>query len=251
MIWLIGGTSESRMIARSLSEYRIPWVVTVVTSGAVRLYRKLPGQIWVGQLTDASLAPFLREHQIHGIVDASHPFAIEISQLALSTQLPYLRFERPTIAIQPPAVSVSSFSEVLTSEYLEQRRVLLTVGVKALPQFAPWQDRSQLWARILPNPEAMQKALLAGFQAARIVQMRLPITFGEEQALWSSLNVDTAISKASGSPGGLQVKQQVARALGIRLIVIERPTGPYPQQTSEWLDVLTFCHSCSGLTQEP
>ncbi|WP_245555435.1 precorrin-6A/cobalt-precorrin-6A reductase [Baaleninema simplex] len=50
MIWLIGGTSESRSIALQLSQQGCSWVATVVTPSAVRLYQGLPGQIHFGRL---------------------------------------------------------------------------------------------------------------------------------------------------------------------------------------------------------
>ncbi|MGQ9870613.1 precorrin-6A reductase [Leptodesmis sp.] len=50
-------------------------------------------------MTAASLPQFLQQYNIVAVLDASHPFAVEISQLAIATckhqQIPYLRYERP------------------------------------------------------------------------------------------------------------------------------------------------------------
>jgi precorrin-6A/cobalt-precorrin-6A reductase len=54
--------------------------------------------IRIGKLNQAELDQFVKSAKISAILDASHPFAIEISQLAIAHsqkhQIPYLRFER-------------------------------------------------------------------------------------------------------------------------------------------------------------
>ncbi len=99
-IWLIGGTQESAEIARELVQQQIPYVVSVTSESARNLYPNNPlGAIWVDRLTAASLPQFLQQHNIGAVLDASHPFAVEISQLAIATctqwHIPYLRYERP------------------------------------------------------------------------------------------------------------------------------------------------------------
>jgi precorrin-6A/cobalt-precorrin-6A reductase len=241
MIWLIGGTQESRAIAQVLSAHSYPWVVTVTRPSAVQLYEGLPGQVMVGILTPERLAQFLQEQAINCIVDASHPFAPVISRQAMATGLPYLRFERPEIPIEAPAQVLPDFDQVLQPEYLGGHRVLLTVGVKALPLFAPWHSQAKLWARILPTPEAEEQALRAGFAPECLIPSRLPLTYEQEYQLWQRLQIDTVITKASGEAGGVAIKQAVAKALGVKLMVIARPLIKYPLQTDDLEVVQAFC----------
>ncbi|AFY68612.1 precorrin-6x reductase [Thalassoporum mexicanum PCC 7367] len=117
-IWLIGGTSESRDLAIALAEQDIPFVVTATTESARQLYgqidrlcdwqdfseigdrsdRAVARVIRIGKLSQAELEHFAQAAQISAILDASHPFATEISQLAIAHshnhQIAYLRFER-------------------------------------------------------------------------------------------------------------------------------------------------------------
>ena len=241
MLWLIGGTQESRAIAQVLSAHLYPWVVTVTRPSAVQLYEGLPGKVMVGILTPERLAQFLQEQALDGIIDASHPFATVISRQAMATGLPYLRFERPETPMEPPAQVFPDFDQVLQSEYLGGHRVLLTVGVKALHLFAPWHSQAKLWARILPNPEAEEQALRAGFAPKCLIPSRLPLTYEQEYQLWQRLRIDTVITKASGEAGGVAIKQAVAKALGVRLMVIARPPITYPLQTNELAVVQAFC----------
>jgi precorrin-6A/cobalt-precorrin-6A reductase len=240
MLWLIGGTQESRGIAQVLSAHSYPWVVTVTRPSAVQLYEGLPGKVMVGILTPERLAQFLQEQAIDCIVDASHPFATVISRQAMATGLPYLRFERPEIPLEPPAQVLPDFDQVLQPEYLEGHQVLLTVGVKLLPLFAPWHSQAKLWARILPTPEAKEQALRTGFTPECLIPARLPITYEQEYQLWQRLEIDTVITKASGEAGGVAIKQAVAKALGVRLMVIARPPITYPLQTDDLEVVQAF-----------
>jgi precorrin-6A/cobalt-precorrin-6A reductase len=127
----------------------------------------------------------------------------------------------------------------LQPQYLASRRVLLTLGVKALPRFQPWHQRACLWARILSSAEA--QALQAGFQKERLVCDRPGTDIAAEKALWQRLGVDTVVTKASGAPGGMPLKLAVAQALGVRLLVIARPALAYPQQTHDLDEVMAFC----------
>ncbi|NEQ51755.1 MAG: cobalt-precorrin-6A reductase [Leptolyngbya sp. SIO3F4] len=238
-IWLIGGTSESRAIAQRLTQQGLPWLVTVVSPTAARLYAGLAGPIQSGALSPAGMQSLIRQHSIRAIVDASHPFATEISQQAIATDLPYLRFERQAIPLEPPAESVPDLDTLLQPTYLENRRVLLTLGIKALHQFQPWQQRACLWARILPTAKA--QAIQVGFSPEQLICDRSPTNALAEQTLWQKLGVDTVITKASGAPGGVPIKLATAKALDVRLLVIARPKLPYPQQTHDLEKVIEFC----------
>jgi precorrin-6A/cobalt-precorrin-6A reductase len=49
------------------------------------------------------------------------------------------------------------------------------------------------------------------------------------------------VTKASGTAGGEDIKHQIAAELGVKLIVIDRPSIAYPQQTSDLQTALAFC----------
>jgi precorrin-6A/cobalt-precorrin-6A reductase len=245
-LWLIGGTSESRAIAQRLDAEGLPWVATVTRPQAVALYTHLQGTVRVGSLDASGLPVFLEQNRVRCIVDASHPFAREISHLAIASGLPYLRFERPASTFTGQTEIVPDFAALLCDRYLHGRRVLLTVGTKALPLFVPWHGRSVLFARILPGEASTAAALAAGFPHERLICRKLPLTCDEEMALWRSLAVDTVVSKESGEAGGLAVKCEAARILQVRLVVVARPPIAYPEQTDDPVAVVAFCRNHLG-----
>jgi precorrin-6A/cobalt-precorrin-6A reductase len=259
-IWLIGGTQESAELAQAIVHHQLPCIVTVTTSSARSLYPIAPTlQIWIGQLSSETISAFIQAHSVHCIVDASHPFAVDISQLAIDTvqqyQLPYLRYERPQIehsetnpeeplqAEAKPAsiLYLNDFSSLFAENYLAGQRVLLTIGYRPLNLFSSWHDRATLFARILPSTTALRAAIAAGFTNDRLLAIRPPISAALEKALWQQWEISMVVTKASGTAGGENIKRQVAHELGITLIVINRPAIAYPQQTSSINTALTFC----------
>jgi precorrin-6A/cobalt-precorrin-6A reductase len=202
----------------------------------------------VGRLQAEELCQFLHSQEIVAVLDASHPYAVEISQMAIAAanqlQIPYLRYERPTVNTQLNAqsiIDIDSFDTLLAEDYLQGERVLLTVGYRPLPLFRPWQEKSRLFARILPSLTAMDAALAAGFTPDRLIALRPPIPAELEKALWQHWEISLVVTKASGTAGGEDVKRIVAAELGIPLIIVNRPDVAYPQQTSDLSTALEFC----------
>jgi precorrin-6A/cobalt-precorrin-6A reductase len=263
MLWLIGGTQESVKIAEAIASLQIPCTVTVTTEAAQRLYSPLSGlQVLAGKLDEAKMAAFIQQQRIVAVVDASHPFAVEVSRGAIAAaaayHIPYLRYERPGVGdgetggrgdegelstqfSVSPIPNPNSFDALLAGDYLENQRVFLTVGYKALPLFKPWQTRSILFARILPAVNSLEVALSAGFTPDRLIALRPPISPQLEEALWRQWHISLVVTKASGKAGGEDTKRAIAAKLGIPLIIMARPAIAYPQQTSDLNTVITFC----------
>ncbi len=246
-IWLIGGTTESLELSKLIVQQSLACIVSVTTDVAQAPYPCSPLlQICIRQFNSATLHHFLVNQNITAILDASHPHAAEISQLAMKAartfQLPYLRFERPWVTEPSPQVQeIENLQALLAPEYLLKQRVLLTIGAKTLLHVQPWQDRSTLFARILPSEMAFQAATAAGFTPERLIALRPPISLELEIALWQQWRIERVVTKASGQPGGEGIKRQASEALGIPLLVIKRPQIVYPQQTSDLGDAIAFC----------
>jgi precorrin-6A/cobalt-precorrin-6A reductase len=245
--WIIGGTSESVMLAQAIAEKNFSCLVTVTTASAVKLYPVLLNlRIRVVQLNDFQIHQFIQQEKIIAIVDASHPYAIAISQtviqIAQRLHLPYLRYERVALLPNKNITELENFETLLAGNYLTNQRVLLTVGYKTLPRFKIWQSQAVLFARILPSIESLKVALESGFTSDRLIAIRPPISMDLEKALWQQWNISLVISKASGQAGGEEIKQRVSQLLGTSLIVIARPKVDYPQQTNNLDEVLKFCY---------
>lgn len=246
-IWLIGGTSESVSLAQLLANFHIPCIITVTTPPAATLYPQTPLlKILVGKLDLSALKVFLETETIVAVVDASHPYAVAISQGAIaattSSHIPYLRYERPIITDNTQGVIyLDNFELLLQNNYLLNQRVLLTIGYKMLPLFQSWHNRCTLFTRILPSITSLEIALNSGFSPDKIIALRPPFTTNLEQALWQQWQISLVVTKASGNAGGENIKRSVANTLGIPLIIITRPQITYPKKTENLNDVIQFC----------
>ena len=236
-----------------LLEFDIPFIVTVTTKTACSLYST--DDIAVGRMNRVEMESFCQKG-ILAVVDASHPYAVEVSQSAIvvaaKANLPYLRYERldclGSTAIKSNAniTQLASFNDLVAGDYLQSKRVLLTVGCKALPLFKSWQSKAVLFARVLPKISSLETASASGFTSDRLIAIRPPLNRALERALWQQWQINLVVTKASGTAGGEDVKRQVAADLNIPLIIITRPQVIYPQQTSVFAEVVAFCKQVTG-----
>lgn len=251
-IWLIGGTTESVKIAGAIAKRGWSCTISVTTQRAIALYSQTPHfKITLKAIESDLIEDFLTREQIVAIVDATHPYAVNISKGAIAAasrlKIPYLRFERDRLETSiddPPQQNIfqlDSFNTLLAGNYLQGERVLLTVGCKILPRFKAWQQRSTLFARILPNPKSLEMALDSGFSPDRLIALRPPISFELEKAIWQQWEISLVVTKANGQVGGEHIKRAVAAQLNVPSIIIARPQVIYPQQTSNLAEVLSFC----------
>ena len=101
-IWLIGGTTESRLIAQAIEQSGFSAVITVATPTAKNLY---PAwfDVRIGCMDLQTMPKFCLTEKIIALIDASHPYAVEVSQNAIATakanNIPYLRYERPLVQL--------------------------------------------------------------------------------------------------------------------------------------------------------
>jgi precorrin-6A/cobalt-precorrin-6A reductase len=246
-VWLIGGTSESTKIASLLTSHFISVIATVTTNNAKNLYPFHPHlTVIADKILPENIYQFLQQNQIKIIIDASHPYAVNISTAVISIaqqyNYPYLRYERQEIkANQSNIIYLPSLSVLLKNKFINQKRVLLTIGCNSLHFFKDYQNHATLFARILPYPQSLNKAVESGFTNDRLIAIRPPLSYELEKALWQLWHIETVITKAGGKQGGENIKRKLAKDLNIQLIIIQRPEIKYPRQTEKISDVLTFC----------
>ena len=271
-LWLIGGTSESSHLAVAIAQAGFACTISVTTETARSLYPDLPLlRVWVGRLDLAGMGQFLLAQNIVAVLDASHPYAVEVSRNAIAIcsqfNLPYLRFQRPSLVqkckdeLSPLPITnyqfpitnfqfpitnyqlihLDSFNTLVTGNYLQGQRVLLTVGYQVLPLFRSWQAKATLFARLLPASNSIEAALAAGFTADKLFAMRPPIPADIEKALWQYWQISMVVTKASGKAGGEDIKRRLAAELGISLVIIDAPVVDYPQVTSDVGEAIEFC----------
>ncbi len=220
-ILILGGTSEGAAAARRLAASG----VAVVTSFAGRTAAPpaLPGQVRVGGFGGlAGLAGYLVAEGITRVIDATHPFAMAISQQArlacAELGLPLQRLERPLWTKHPGDRWHWADDPAMAARLAPGlgRRILLTVGIGSLAAFA--KSGGPLYVvRLIAAPRRLP------LRDYRIVLGRGPFPLVDELALMRAFRIDLLVTKASGG-AATEAKIVAARQLGIPVLLIRRPT---------------------------
>lgn len=222
-VLILGGTAE----ARTLAEWLVASGQPVVSSLAGRVSRPaLPvGDVRIGGFGGvAGLVDYLRSAGIVAVVDATHPFAAQISanaaEATAQTGTPLVRLERPGWRVHPDAASwtwVPDAAAVLEAA-APAHRPFLTTGRQSLADFLPWADRDVV-VRVVDPPEIDLP------ERWRLIQSRGPYEYPTEHRLMAELGVDALVTKDSGGRH-TAAKLDAARDLGVSVVVIERPARP-------------------------
>nr|WP_246406411.1 cobalt-precorrin-6A reductase [Modestobacter versicolor] len=218
---VLGGTGEARELAAAL----VTEGVDVLSSLAGRTAEPvLPeGPVRVGGFGGAEgLAEWLAEHRPGAVVDATHPFAAQITGNAAAAAgrhgTPLLRLQRPGWQPQPGDTwrhvdSLAAAAEAVAGF----RSVFLTTGRQGLRAFADLPGR--VLVRSVDPPD---EPLPAG---ATLLLDRGPFSVADELALMREHEVDVVVTKDSG--GHLtEAKLTAARELGLPVVLVSRPPLP-------------------------
>lgn len=240
-VLLFGGTTEGRELALWLREAGIPALSHVATDYGEALLREeaLPAEY--GRLDAAEMEHLLRTGDFFAALDATHPFATEVSKniraAAAAAGVRYYRILR----------GEGSASEAEEAEEIEARLrargcfrlfdsqqeaadwlaktegpIFLATGSKELKVYAAL-PRERLTVRILPGEEALRKAAEAGIRPDHIIAMQGRSSVVLNRALLQQCSAKFLVTKQSGKPGGYLEKLRAAEALGICFVAIRRP----------------------------
>jgi precorrin-6A/cobalt-precorrin-6A reductase len=223
VILLLGGTTEARELAASLED--------VVTSLAGRVSdpQLPPGEVRIGGFGGApGLADWIREHRPRAVVDATHPFAAQVSRHAAlacaQTGTPLLRLLRPGWTEQPGDrwVRVPSAAAAAVVVPALGSRVLLTTGRLELAAFAGLTMPVVLRSIEPPRPPVPAQLVT--------LQERGPWTLDQERAVLAEHRIDVVVTKDSGGPTA--PKLAAAREAGVPVVMIDRPLLPPAAQVA-------------------
>ncbi len=217
MILILGGTGEARELAA-----RVPAISSL--AGRVSAPRLPEGEVRVGGFGGVDgLAQWLRDNDIHAVVDATHPFARQITanahEACARIGVPFLILRRPGFPPQPGWRWVDSVAEAARN--LPGERVFLTTGRQDLAEFAGCGQ----WflARMVDPPEPPLP------QRIEVLLSRGPFTVDGELELLREHRIDVLVTKDSGGDM-TSAKLEAARQLGIPVVIVRRPPLP-PAET--------------------
>jgi precorrin-6A/cobalt-precorrin-6A reductase len=171
------------------------------------------------------LAAFLVRERIGAVVDATHPFASRMSDNAIAacraTDTPLVVFTRPpwTREAGDRWIEVATIEEVVDALGQKPRTAFLTQGRLQLAAFARAPQHRYV-VRAIDRPAEIDA--LPGY---KLILARGPFSLADEAALMRNEGVEALVTKNSGGRA-TYAKIEAARALGIEVVIVDRPPPP-------------------------
>lgn len=237
---LLGGTTEASALARLLAAQGI--TATLSYAGRTQNPRGHPIPVRVGGFGGTQgLAAYLREHGVTHLVDATHPFAATMSahaaEAAKLAGVAHIALTRP--AWEPVAgdawTRVGDIAGAVEALAGPARRVMLALGRMHVEAFAA-QSQHHYLLRFVDRPQDAP-----ALPHHTLVVDRGPFTPEGDRALMEAHGVDVVVCKNAGGKGA-EAKLHAARALGLPVLMIDRPAVPdraetyRPEDALGWLD---------------
>jgi precorrin-6A/cobalt-precorrin-6A reductase len=206
-VLILGGTTEASAVARALAQ-RSDLDVVLSLAGRTETPVRPPIPHRIGGFGGIEgLIDYLKSQSISGVIDATHPFAAQMTQHAAhacdALDLPRLIFTRPAWeqVEGDQWQCVGSVDAAVKALGENPKRVFLTVGRLSLSAFRH-AEQHFYFIRSIDQPEAH-------------------------------------VTKNSGG-AKTDAKLQAARVLQIPVLMIERPTLPESRVTHDLQDALAF-----------
>ena len=217
MILVFGGTTEGRKAVEVLEEGGSPYYYSTKTGEQdLTLHH---GQRIDGALDAEAMQSFCREHDIRLMVDAAHPFAVQlhqtIAEVSDALKIPAIRYER----IFPERDASLEWLDCYEQVPHDIKTLLATTGVQSISKLKPLEAAGvKVYYRILNRESSIA---LAQKQGARMEQL---CYFEDPKNV--PVEADAILLKESGLSGGFQEKVDAAKAKGMRILVLKRPETP-------------------------
>lgn len=234
MILVLAGTADGRSIINKLNKCGLQVLATAVSCYGKSLISRYDGvEVVQGALLSEELFSLIRDKDIKTVIDATHPFALRVSLMAMevcrSAGVLYIRYERAKTRANGSGniIRVPDFSEAALRAG-EYGNVFLTIGVKNLEPFVERIPVDRLVARVLPFSGSINKCAGLGLSPGNVIAMEGPFSRELNRELFKKYKAGVVVTKDSGETGGTKEKLLAAQDLKIPVIMVTRPRIEYP-----------------------
>jgi len=220
-ILLLAGTHEARQLARRIAE-RFPAArLTASFAGAVSDLPDLGVETRVGGFGGVQgLTSYLEAEAVSVLVDATHPFAVQMSrhaaEAAALADTPLIRLDRPPWTAEAGdhwqgAATLEDAAALLPAG----ARAFLSVGRKDISLFSHRTDLFALVRMIEPPAIPLPEGWM-------LILSRPPQSVDEEAALMETHRISHLVTKNSGGSRA-RAKILAARRLSLPVLMVARP----------------------------
>ncbi len=184
------------------------------------------------------LARYIRDHGVTHVIDATHPFAAQMSGNAAhacsQTGTPFAALTRPDW-VEGDAddwTRVAGIESAVEALNGPAQRVFLAVGRMHLEEFAA-QPQHHYLLRLVDQPDGVP------MPNAAVEVSRGPFTVAGDIELMRRHGTELIVSKNAGGSGA-RAKLDAARQLGLPVLMIDRPTVPERTEMATTAQVLDW-----------
>jgi precorrin-6A/cobalt-precorrin-6A reductase len=233
---ILGGTTEASALARALAAAGADAVFSYAGRTEAPVAQPLPTRIGGFGGVDGLIA-YLRAEKIDAVVDATHPFAAQMSRNAI---MACARVGVPLIGLQRPAwragegdlwTHVDDIQSAIAALPDQPARVFLAIGKQNLAGFAARPHHYLL--RLVDAPSAPP------LPDCTVVLARGPFDAAQDLALLQAHRISHIVAKNAGGAGA-EAKLIAARSLSLPVILIDRPKLPARRVLAEVAEVMAW-----------
>jgi precorrin-6A/cobalt-precorrin-6A reductase len=224
-VLLLGGSSEASALARFVAtDPRFDTVMSLAGRTTTPLAQ--PVRIRSGGFGGVEgLVRYLQDERINVVVDATHPFASQMSRNAIEaagrSSVPLLAIERPPWQKQPDDIwiEVAGIADAVKALGSEPCTVFCGIGSLALSDLrAAPQHRYVI--RLIDKP-----AQPLHLPNAIMIEARGPFCAEDDVGLFREHGIEAVLAKNSGADATVS-KIEAARTLSLPVIMVSRPFIP-------------------------
>ncbi len=218
---VLGGTTLARELLDSLAEYS-QFHTTVCLTRKTTGYEQADRQI-VGLLNgESALIELIKSQKIDWLIDATHPFAKEISETALiastDTKVPLLALQNKAWAKRDGDnwIEVNDHGEAINylSKLANNSHVFLSVGGRRIRGYARLKS-IRLTARCIRTD------FVSKTENIKIIKQKGPFDINNERELFKREQFDYLVTKNAGTQATYS-KIQAAREFNVPVVMIQR-----------------------------
>jgi precorrin-6A/cobalt-precorrin-6A reductase len=220
---VLGGTADASLLAAEIARAGIDAVYSY--GGRTRAPAGQPLPTRIGGFGGVSgLADYVRSEGITHVIDATHPFAAEMSRNAVAacteTGTPLIALERGPWTKRPDDawIEVVDVNGAVAALPETPGKVFLAIGRQHIAPFAGKAQHAYTLRFVDPPEKPLPFT-------ADVIVSRGPFTLDSELEMLRTRRIAWIVARNSGGDGA-RAKIDAARRLGLPIIMISRPQLP-------------------------
>ena len=249
MIGFVLGTGEGREILSYINKYTDEIVVSTATQYGYEIYKEVKAKHFnYKPLNEEQFSELVKEFGIKVFVDASHPYASEVSNTLINVckkmNINYIRYERKSyftdLRDNKNIIFIDKYEDLEKALGGIGGNILNTTGSNNALKIDSLNIENRIIHRVLPSPKVISKLLDNGVSIDNIIAIKGPFGIDINNGIIKEYKIRGLITKDSGMEGGMQEKISSALENDVKVVVIKRPEINYGEEFNDIQNMMDF-----------